>query len=96
MNTPVTVTAGTVQVTVPTTVTRTQAQNLSHYSLTTATGTTVKLRSAQYDARTHKVTLRLAHPSATRITQARLTVTGLGSTGSSVKVKSHTLRHHGK
>ncbi len=77
-----------VQVATTSTVTRTAAADLAHYQLTTTTGgdskaTTVKLRSASYNATTHRVTLRLAHPLPSSATQAQLAVTGLGSTGTS-------------
>ena len=86
---PVTITAGAITVAVPTTVTRAQAQTLSRYTLTTASGTPVKLRSASYNAKTHEVTLRLAHPKTTRTTLASLTVKGLTSTASKVKASGH-------
>ncbi len=78
---------GVVMVATTTAVTRAEAENLANYRLSTTTGDesnsvkTIKLRSAAYNATTHRVTLRLAHPLPSSVTQAQLTVTGLGSTG---------------
>ena len=59
---------------------RTAAENVGHYQLTTGTGTAVAIRSAQYNAVLHRVTLRLAHPLPASVRAAQLTITGLAAT----------------
>ncbi len=85
-------TLSTLQLDFSSALTRADAEDVSHYQLTTTTGTTVAIRSATYNAIHHRVTLRLAQPIPTTASGAQLTITGLGSTSTSDHIPISTSR----
>ncbi len=79
--------AGVIQLNFDSALPKAQAENLANYRLTTsgATGSqlnsTVRLRSANYDAASHRVTLHLARPVPVGASAVRLSLANLGTTG---------------
>ena len=76
-------TSGTLQVDFRSALARADAEDVAHYQLATSAGTPLAIRSASYNAVHHRVTLRLAQPIPDAASGAQLTITGLGSAGTS-------------